>query len=311
MDNQDKLLEKIKIAVQKTESEEFASMENVWQRLQDKLEKESIQKEKNNWKKGAVAASFLLVFSLGYHFFNKEEKELIVTKKIEKNTIIANKLDTKEPKANHYLLPEKEKILRKQLENVVVLKSINNDSVAQNIATTSEVVVVGYGSYKKSDTDEKASTETLKNKQKTQFQTPHFDALVVTSAYESKTNTDTIKNLKENASPLVVINDKVSKAKKYKSERDAVQDISNKYEDELESIVVLEEPIYIINGEEFSEESLFGKNPTSPYAPLNKQEIETIEILQKPEAEKKYGEKAKNGIVIIFTKNRTWIKTKK
>ena len=71
----------------------------------------------------------------------------------------------------------------------------------------------------------------------------------------------------------------------------------------LESLVVLDEPLYIIDGIYYSENDLFGNNPTSPYAPLNKQEIKTITILQDLEATSKYGEKGKKGVVIITTKN--------
>ena len=61
-------------------------------------------------------------------------------------------------------------------------------------------------------------------------------------------------------------------------------------------------PLYIIDGIYYSENDLFGKNPTSPYAPLNEQEIKTITILQDLEATEKYGEKGKKGVVIITTK---------
>ena len=53
----------------------------------------------------------------------------------------------------------------------------------------------------------------------------------------------------------------------------------------------------------YSEEELFGPNPTSPYSPLNKQLIETISILQDEKAVSIYGEKGKNGVVIITTKD--------
>ena len=58
----------------------------------------------------------------------------------------------------------------------------------------------------------------------------------------------------------------------------------------------------LIDGVYYSENDLFGKNPTSPYAPLNKQEIKTITVLQDLEATSKYGEKGKKGVVIITTK---------
>ena len=72
---------------------------------------------------------------------------------------------------------------------------------------------------------------------------------------------------------------------------------------DVESIIVLPDPLYIINGVEYSEVEVFGPNPTSPYSPLNQQEIETISILQKEKATEIYGKKGEKGVVIITTKN--------
>ena len=90
---------------------------------------------------------------------------------------------------------------------------------------------------------------------------------------------------------LVLIDGKLSK-----------KSLSNLDSDKIESIIELKEPIYFINGEEYSEESLFGENPTSPYAPLNKQKIDTIEIIQPADAVKIYGKKGEKGVVIISIK---------
>ena len=78
--------------------------------------------------------------------------------------------------------------------------------------------------------------------------------------------------------------------------------LNNLNPDEIESVVELKEPIYYINGVEYSEESLFGENPTSPYAPLSKQKIDTIIILEPERAIPIYGEKGKKGVVIITIK---------
>jgi hypothetical protein len=72
--------------------------------------------------------------------------------------------------------------------------------------------------------------------------------------------------------------------------------------DDVVSVIKLKEPIYFINGVEYSEESLFGKNPTSPYAPLNKQKIDKIEVIQPADAVKIYGKKGEKGVVIISIK---------
>jgi hypothetical protein len=71
----------------------------------------------------------------------------------------------------------------------------------------------------------------------------------------------------------------------------------------IEDIYVLPKPLYIINKHEYSEGELFGNFPTSPYAPLNKLDIEKIVIINRKEALVVYGEKGRNGIVIITTKD--------
>ena len=80
------------------------------------------------------------------------------------------------------------------------------------------------------------------------------------------------------------------------------ESLSNLNPDDIDSIIELKEPIYFINGVEYSEESLFGKNPTSPYAPLSKQKIEKIEVLQPTNAIKNYSKKGEKGVVIISIK---------
>lgn len=71
----------------------------------------------------------------------------------------------------------------------------------------------------------------------------------------------------------------------------------------IEDMYFLPMPLYLINGREYSEEELFGADPTSIYAPLSEQEIEYILAIKQEEAMTIYGEKGKNGVVIVSTKN--------
>ncbi len=93
--------------------------------------------------------------------------------------------------------------------------------------------------------------------------------------------------------PLVIINGQKSK----------VSELKNIPKEDLDAVIVLNDPIYIINGVMYTEEELFGPNPTSPYAPLQKQDIISTTILQEEDALKAYGEKGKKGVVIIKTKD--------
>ena len=99
------------------------------------------------------------------------------------------------------------------------------------------------------------------------------------------------KSIQEKNDALVVINGELSKKKR--------EELSSS---EMDDMVELKNPIYIINGEEFSEESLFGEKPTSKYAPLNSQKIDSIKVYLPEEAKPIYGEKGNNGVVIISIK---------
>jgi hypothetical protein len=71
----------------------------------------------------------------------------------------------------------------------------------------------------------------------------------------------------------------------------------------IEDISFLRNPLYLINGREYSEEELFGANPTSIYAPLSEQEIEYILAIKQEDAVPVYGEKGRKGVVIVSAKN--------
>lgn len=129
-----------------------------------------------------------------------------------------------------------------------------------------------------------------------------FDAIGVHNEIEAKQDKPSGLLANKNA-PLVVIDGKAitSRANSINdSDKKALSDLDD---DEIENVVELKEPLYVINGVYYSEEELFGSNPTSPYAPLSKQEIETIVVLQEKDAVPVYGEKGRKGVVIVSTKN--------
>ena len=126
-----------------------------------------------------------------------------------------------------------------------------------------------------------------------------FDAIGVEHTTQESEKKDAKKAEKQDSrnAPLVVVDGKpIANSKK------SGEEIVSELDKEAFDTVYLKEPLYIINGAYYSEESLFGKNPTSPYAPLDKQEIKTIKILQDENATAVYGEKGKKGVVIITTK---------
>jgi len=113
-----------------------------------------------------------------------------------------------------------------------------------------------------------------------------YDAVSVISAEAIQENDKKTAN-----DDLVLIDGKLSKK--------SPKNISNA---DYESVIELKNPLYYINGVAYTEEELYGENPTSPYAPLSKQNSDTIVVLQPERAIPIYGDKGKNGVIIITIK---------
>lgn len=301
MENQDKLYNQFKSAAENAEPKDFPAMENVWNRVEQKLDTKVLKKENNLWKKLAVAASILLVVSVGYHFWSNEKaittptNEIVTNDSIiTPNTIEENSNAVVSSEIQHPAIKENaEEILKEQtkISDVVVM----NDTVklkkmaAPMPAAISEISVE-------------------KNEVSKEKQANSYDGYLDNEIYKARSVQNngyrTILNLKgrnaeaekqsaKKEEPLLVIDDVAEN----------LQKLGKLNADDVESIVILAEPLYIINGVEYSEVEVFGPNPTSPYSPLNQQDIETISILQKEKATEVYGKKGEKGVVIITTKN--------
>ena len=301
MENQDKLYNQFKSAAENAETKDFPGMENIWNRVEQKLDTKVLKKETKLWKKLAVAASILLVVSLGYHFWSNEKEISTPTNEIVTNDSI-KKPNISEENSNavvsseiqHPAIKENaEEILKQQIQTKDVV--VMNDTVKpRKIATPVPAVVSEIKAEKDEDQKEIQANKYdgyLNNYgYKARSVQNNGDRLILNSAgrnAEAKAK----KSAKDD--PLLVVDDKA----------EDLQSIGKLNADEIESIVVLAEPLYIINGGEYSEKEVFGPNPTSPYSPLNEQDIETISILQKEKATEIYGRKGEKGVVIITTKN--------
>lgn len=309
MDNQDKIINKIKSAAHKAEHQNFSGMEKVWGRIDEKLEQNALETKTKTWKKIAIAASVLLVVSLGYQLIKptkstpntnevvvqKDSVETRISKPIEK-VVTSTQIDT--TKINTVL---------KETESVVHSKTRKGKIAAPNSVALQEVTITA--DEKEIQTDKIVHRKEMLSKSKSSFNRGRiYDAVEVESAFVARKSVvqdsvvETIAVAKN--APLVVMNGKLVSSPKYSTAQEAKKEIlSNLDNEEIDSLIILKEPLYIINGVEYSEESLFGKTPTSPYAPLAKQNIVTFEILQNEEATEKYGNKGKKGVVIITTKN--------
>lgn len=282
MENQDTFFEKIKSAAQNSESQDFAAMEKVWQRVEDKLDNKVLKTEKKLWKKWAIAASILLGLSIGYHYLNQDvlpvnSKETITEKEANSNQEQLKNSQERITKST-ILKDDAEKMLKQKDNNQNIVAYENSKGENDRITFDSMATESG-SSYSKTSITEPVSTP-IKEDEKSKD----------VELFIGKENK--IDNSQKNR-PLLVIDDKVNNK----------QSLGKINLDDVENIIELKEPLYIINGIYYTEQELFGPNPTSPYAPLTDQKIETISILQDEKAISIYGEKGKKGVVIITTKN--------
>ena len=296
MGTEEKLYKKIQQAAENAEQKDFPGMEKVWARVEDKLETQTLQKEKHLWKKLAVAASIVLVGTLA--FFLLQEKENVIIPENTITTIDSSKNTIPTPEsANGFvnttpeIKKEAEQILQQQIviqNNIVINDTINYKSKKEVIIPTpiamEEVQEMAKTSLVPSYNNSMSNSASINNSGYLAKGKRHD--VTMNSAEKTQEKDKKIAN-----DDLVLVDGELTK-----------ESLSNLNPDDIDSIIELKEPIYFINGVEYSEESLFGENPTSPYAPLSKQKIEKIEVLQPTDAIKIYGKKGEKGVVIISIK---------
>jgi hypothetical protein len=299
MENQDNIFEQIKKAAQKAETKDFDAMEKVWSRVDAKLDTKLYKKQNKNWKKIAVAAAVVGIVFIGYQFLTQNNKvQTTQNKVVVSDTIQMEKQIVIVEESKAELINE----VDKKSEDVI---PILPKGIAKPVITPDTITKI------KSKITETTNGESENNTKNRGYLLRGyvFDAIGIKHIPKEDVKTDNNKAeaqvVTPVSSPLVVI-DGVAKTHKKGSRygKTEAEVVANLKDDEVEEVIVLKEPLYIINGVHYSEEDLFGKNPTSPYAPLDKQEIEKIEILQDKDAIAKYGKKGEKGVVIISTKNR-------
>ena len=296
MGTEEKLYKKIQQAAENAEQKDFPGMEKIWARVEDKLETQTLQKEKHLWKKLAVAASIVLVGTLA--FFLLQEKENVIIPENTITTIDSSKNTIPTPEsANGFvnttpeIKKEAEQILQQQIviqNNIVINDTINYKSKKEVLLSApiamEEVQEMAKNSLVPSYNNSMSNSASINNSGYL-AKGKRYD-VTMNSAEKTQEKDKKIAN-----DDLVLVDGELTK-----------ESLSNLNPDDIDSIIELKEPIYFINGVEYSEESLFGKNPTSPYAPLSKQKIEKIEVIQPVDAVKIYGKKGEKGVVIISIK---------
>lgn len=312
MDNQDKIFDKFKEAAENTPAKDFPGMEKVWSRVEQKLDKKEDKNTISLWKKIAVAASLLLVISLGYQFLKTDKKSTlentnqVVTNDTENQTTKHNsEEENNTPVSSDSPLVTKEEgtaILENQLKrkgSVAIRDSIilnSPNEIAAPISTGAPVL-----NFVPNDETSEEESDKIVSKKEVTPQMGYSSYPERESAKVALADKQAAKAKK--SAPLIIMNgNAMAHSDDTKRDKMMQAELPNVQPENVESLVILDEPLYIIDGIYYSEEDLFGKNPTSPYAPLNQQDIKTITILQDLEATEKYGEKGKKGVVIITTK---------
>ena len=286
MDNQDNLFNKIKSAAENAETKDFPSMEKVWSRIDAKLDDKVEEKQKNNWKKLMIAASLALFISIGYQFI-KSDTEVV----LPNNQIVTK--DTKKPIITDSLVNQNS-FVSSEIENPNIKENASEVLKEQiskpNVVAISEIVAASSESSNDEVVSQKSNGMPLVNRK--------FESRRVTyEIAESDVKKDILEEKRKEQSakkidPIIIVDGKLTNKTK-----------ADLNDDNMELILELPNPIYYINSILYTEEELFGPNPTSPYAPLNKQKIESTTVLHPEKAVKIYGEKGKNGVVIITTKD--------
>lgn len=306
MDYQDKLFEQIKEAERNAENQDFPAMEKVWSRLEEKLDKKEAKKTIALWQKIAVAASLLLVLSIGFQFLNSsspksiQEAPAVVTTTTKNNpSAVETNENTTNTTPEIVTKAEAEEIINNSIVQEVAIHNTQSKDTIMSSATNAISIPEIATAIASSEVADEKDTEFNKIE-------PRLAALAPIAKEKASYKMAFAEKSQERAkksSPLVVIgNIALSNSNESKRERLLQNELSNFKPENLESVIVLDNPLYIIDGNYFSEDDLFGPQPKSPYAPLNHQDIKTIVILKDTDAVSEYGEKGKKGVVIITTK---------
>ena len=314
MDNQDKLFDKIKEASQKAEFQDFPGMEKVWARVEEKLDKKEDKKTIALWKKIAVAASLLLLLSLGFQFLHSNKETVTEIPKV-----VLEEKEAKQPQTEEPIVKQNDATSLGIVSNEEAVKILDNQTKNKERVAVQEITipksepvlsapapsiaaetVVSENAPLKSESYEEENNFVSKKEVTPEMGYSSYPQRESAKVAYAATPT---QKAKKNA-PLVILNgNAMAHSDDVKKDKMVRDELPNLNPENVDSLVVLDEPLYIIDGIYYSENDLFGKNPTSPYAPLDKQDIKTVTILQDLEATEKYGERGKKGVVIITTKN--------
>lgn len=253
----------------------FESMGKVWDRVESKMDRRRLILQKTLWKQWAIVASVLLIATIGYQVYvtaPATTPETVVPPAV----VVDEQTPTTDPSPE--IIPEAEEVLQTQIERapVVAVQKPSAPVADAPVAAETQITIAP------------VADSTVKEDRNAMPNAPM--ATQVFPARGVKQMSVASEEVAKKHDPLYVLDGKVTTKEKAVAAKEGG------------TVVKLDNPLYIINGEEYTEKQLFGPEPTSPYAPLDEQDIESISILQGKEATDGYGRKGKKGVVIITTK---------
>ena len=275
MGTEEKLYKKIQQAAQNAEQKDFPGMENIWARVENKLETQTLQQEKHLWKKIAVAASIVLVGTLAFLLLQPKENIIVPENTISAIDTTKNEIPTPESAngfatTNPVIKKDAKEILQQQI--VIQNNIVINDTI--NYSSRKEVTI-------------------------------HNPMMLE----EVQAKTSFAPELRNDASNAAFLSNQgfAAKGKAYSITTVSAEDISQEPIKEM-----MNNDFVIIRGQ-ISQESANGNEPLivlnnhlvtkAILNDIDPNSIASVTVLKNQAAISLYGEKGKNGAIVLTTKN--------
>ena len=275
MGTEEKLYKKIQQAAQNAEQKDFPGMENIWTRVENKLETQTLQQEKHLWKKIAVAASIVLVGTLAFLLLQPKENIIVPENTISAIDTTKNEIPTPES-ANGFATTNP------------VIKKDAKEILQQRIVIQNNIVI--------NDTINYSSRKEV---------TIHNPMMLE----EVQAKTSFAPELRNDASNAAFLSNQgfAAKGKAYSITTVSAEDISQEPIKEM-----MNNDFVIIRGQ-ISQESANGNEPLivlnnhlvtkAILNDIDPNSIASVTVLKNQAAISLYGEKGKNGAIVLTTKN--------
>ena len=275
MGTEEKLYKKIQQAAQNAEQKDFPGMENIWARVENKLETQTLQQEKHLWKKIAVAASIVLVGTLAFLLLQPKENIIVPENTISAIDTTKNEIPTPES-ANGFATTNP------------VIKKDAKEILQQRIVIQNNIVI--------NDTINYSSRKEV---------TIHNPMMLE----EVQAKTSFAPEMRNDASNAAFLSNQgfAAKGKAYSITTVSAEDISQEPIKEM-----MNNDFVIIRGQ-ISQESANGNEPLivlnnhlvtkAILNDIDPNKIESVTVLKDKAAMSIYGSKGKNGAIVLTTKN--------